>query len=221
MTYVMSDVHGQLEKFETMLAQINFNKTDRLYVLGDVIDRGEHGVEILTRIASTPNMTLLLGNHELMCLQAMRRNERVRDVWLDGANGGRPTLKALLDLSQDRVDFLLNIIESAPETLDVEAGGRKFRLVHGGPGDTQYERLWCRPSPLKSYRRMGHTLIVGHTPTCNFWPNPWRYLSRVEHMEIFYCEGFIGIDCGCACIGTVPGGCLGCLRLDDMTEFYA
>ena len=45
--YVISDIHGNYEKYRKMLQLINFNEEDILYILGDVIDRGEHGIKIL------------------------------------------------------------------------------------------------------------------------------------------------------------------------------
>ena len=47
MTYVMSDLHGCYDKYRQMLEQIGFGDDDTLYILGDVIDRGEGGIDIL------------------------------------------------------------------------------------------------------------------------------------------------------------------------------
>lgn len=41
--YCMSDIHGELDKFERMLDLIHFSDEDHLYILGDVIDRGALG----------------------------------------------------------------------------------------------------------------------------------------------------------------------------------
>lgn len=38
MIYVMSDIHGEYDKFKEVLKQINLQKEDLLYVLGDVVD---------------------------------------------------------------------------------------------------------------------------------------------------------------------------------------
>lgn len=69
--YCMSDIHGELDKFERMLDLIHFSDEDHLYILGDVIDRGALGVDILRRIMEESNMTMLLGNHEQMCLDTL------------------------------------------------------------------------------------------------------------------------------------------------------
>ena len=39
-TYVMSDIHGMSHLLEEMLEKIRFSAEDRLYILGDMIDRG-------------------------------------------------------------------------------------------------------------------------------------------------------------------------------------
>lgn len=64
MIYCMSDIHGELDRFKAMLDLINFSSDDTLYIIGDVIDRHPGGVEFLKIIKDTPNMFMLLGNHE-------------------------------------------------------------------------------------------------------------------------------------------------------------
>ncbi|ENY8622957.1 metallophosphoesterase [Clostridioides difficile] len=45
----MSDLHGMYDKFISMLEQINFNSNDHLYILGDVLDRGDKSLEIILK----------------------------------------------------------------------------------------------------------------------------------------------------------------------------
>ena len=74
MIYCMSDIHGELDRFKAMLDLINFSSDDTLYIIGDVIDRHPGGVEILKIIKDKPNMFMLLGNHEQMCLDTLGPN---------------------------------------------------------------------------------------------------------------------------------------------------
>ena len=48
-TYVIGDIHGQLEKMK-------FNENDELYVMGDVVDRGPDPIKALQYL-----MTLQIG----------------------------------------------------------------------------------------------------------------------------------------------------------------
>ena len=48
MIYVLSDIHGQKRRFESIMKQINLQPEDTLYVLGDVIDRNPDGIMATT-----------------------------------------------------------------------------------------------------------------------------------------------------------------------------
>ena len=71
MKYVIADIHGNERRFNSIMKQINLQREDTLYVLGDVIDRHPGGIRILRRIMSMPNAKMLLGNHEYMMLRAL------------------------------------------------------------------------------------------------------------------------------------------------------
>lgn len=40
MIYVTSDIHGTFSLFYKLLIKINFSAGDRLYILGDALDKG-------------------------------------------------------------------------------------------------------------------------------------------------------------------------------------
>ena len=71
MIYVMSDIHGQKRRFDSVMEQINLQPEDTLYILGDVIDRNPDGIRILRQIMAMPNAKMVLGNHEYMMLNAL------------------------------------------------------------------------------------------------------------------------------------------------------
>ena len=84
MIYVMSDIHGEYDKFKEVLKQINLQKEDLLYVLGDVVDRGPHPMEILLKMMEMPNVIPIAGNHELMALKCLRfLNQEITDESID------------------------------------------------------------------------------------------------------------------------------------------
>lgn len=47
MTCVVSDTHGRYDKYAALLKKIDFGDNDKLYVLGDVIDRYDDGIKIM------------------------------------------------------------------------------------------------------------------------------------------------------------------------------
>ncbi|MBQ8237345.1 MAG: metallophosphoesterase [Oscillospiraceae bacterium] len=233
MIYVTSDLHGfRPETFQALLARAGFSDDDFLFILGDVIDRGEHGAALLLWLTQQPNMQLILGNHEallLACRFLFRavNEDSLADLtgehllllenWMQ--NGGSPTLagfRKLLRDDPDLVEGILEYLEDAPLYETVETGGRQYVLVHSGLGNfrpdkdlddyTAEELLMTRPTPDDAYWN-GTTVVFGHTPT--------EYFSEASRGRAFRTPTWICIDTGAARCGTPM-----LLRLDDEREFY-
>ena len=214
MIYCVSDIHGELDKLERMMELIRFSDADHLYIIGDVIDRGAMGVDILRRIMAAPNMTMLLGNHEQMCLDTLGpKNEfGARDLWRQ--NGGMRTYRELLyHRTPSERSSTLRFLSGLPDHLDLEVGPQKFHLVHGFPSGDRNTRIWGRVTPDSRSPYPGTICIVGHTPTC--------FLTGKddEDHRIWHGDRIIDIDCGCGNLRSEHRR-LACLRLDDMAEFY-
>lgn len=233
MVYVTSDLHGYPpEAFMKLLDRAGFTGDDFLFVLGDVIDRGEYGAELLLWLTEQPNVQLILGNHEAMLASCSFLFEevtekslakltvdqmRLLETWVD--NGALPTIAGLRKiLRQDAllVEGILDYLQDAPLYECVEAGGNRFILVHSGLGNFHPNRpldkympdelLWERPTPDTVYFPDA-TVIFGHTPTEFFGE---QYRGRAIKTESWIC-----IDTGAA-MGNSPM----ILRLDDGKEFY-
>ena len=213
MIYCMSDIHGETDRFHAMLKLIRFSPEDTLYIIGDVIDRHSSGLDLIEEIMNTPNMVMLLGNHEVMCLESLGPVNVFGSDKLWQQNGGKQTYYELVYIySKEEKNKILRFLETLPDHLDIEVGERKFHLVHGKPSDCIDDRIWERPkiddpAPLENC-----TAIVGHTPVC-FLTEKWD-----EPFRIWHGNGIIDIDCGCG--NTTEYRRLACLRLDDMAEFY-
>ena len=225
MIYVSSDWHGCApEKIQRLLAMAEFSESDYLFVLGDVIDRGEHGVAHLKWLMEQPNVALLLGNHEAMMLQCRFALEddtreyteaqtRVLRRWLD--NGGHPTLDGLSCLSYRHATALLDQVEQTPLYVFVEVKGQRYLLTHSGLGNfhpdkpieqyTERELLWHRPEWEDSYFP-DTVLVFEHTPA--------RYMHPMAADGVLRTKTWIDIDTGAA-MGKEPT----LLCLDSMEEF--
>ena len=83
MIYVMSDIHGNAIRFNSIMEQIDLQPEDTLYVLGDVIDRYPDGIRILRLLMSMPNVQMLLGNHEHKLFAAIRKAKNALDIDMD------------------------------------------------------------------------------------------------------------------------------------------
>lgn len=229
MHYVISDIHGNERRFDSILEQIDLKREDTLYVLGDVIDRHPHGIRILKRLMAMSNVQMILGNHEYMMLRALgdpadsnRDDGRAQDHWYH--NGGSVTHSAWQCLRERECWKILDYLHELPLNIDVEVGGKKYKLVHGAPVEgwkTNRDPKYRTVTHYAVWRRLeaeeplpcGETVIFGHTPT--------RHYQDGMPMRIWYGPGRIGIDCGGGWPEDGSGGRLACLRLEDGAEFYA
>lgn len=233
MIYVTSDLHGiDPEQFFALLRRANFTDADFLFVLGDVIDRGEHGITLLRWLAEQPNAQLILGNHEAMMLSCTflfdpvtEENLEQLDVtkmqlmerWM--RNGAAPTLaqvRKLLKEEPDVLEGLLDLLRDAPLYEVLKVRGKKYVLVHGGLPDFHPEKpledydpgrlLWERPT-LETRYYEDATVVIGHTPT--------QFLQPESAGKALRTDSWICIDTGAA-----MGGSPMLLRLDDEAMFY-
>lgn len=68
--YLLGDLQGCSEALERMLGHLSFSPSrDRLYVLGDLVNRGPDSAGVLRRLRALEGAALvLLGNHDLHAL---------------------------------------------------------------------------------------------------------------------------------------------------------
>jgi len=224
MIYVLSDIHGNMTRYNSIMEQISLQKTDTLYILGDVIDRCPDGIKILRQIMKCDNIKMLLGNHEYMMLEVLAPYRKINEqeyahlinLWY--RNGGEVTHNYLKHIRKEHRVEIFNYLKSLPLEFEVTVNGKKFLLVHASPAQeynksTKFKNetefaLWNRWHRGNDVPK-GYTLIFGHTPTYHY--------RKIKPYQIWKEGRAIDIDCGCG----YSEGRLACLRLDDMKEFYA
>ncbi|MFC1548380.1 metallophosphoesterase [Candidatus Omnitrophota bacterium] len=88
------DLHGKLVRFQDAMQNTPECAQETVF-LGDYIDRGKEGLQILGEIAKMkaerPGIATLMGNHELHFMLAMMGNEEAFIRWLE--DGGLAVLK--------------------------------------------------------------------------------------------------------------------------------
>jgi serine/threonine protein phosphatase 1 len=229
MTYVMSDLHGEYHKFLQMLELIRPGDEDVIYILGDIVDRGEEPINLLLDIMDRKNVIPLMGNHDYMACDILK--QLVKEItpgttalapklmnqvldWMD--DGGINTMLQFRELQPFQRERILKFISGFSFVEIVEIGEKCFIMSHAGLGNFQkgkklkeytvYELIAARPDVDKRcFDDESVFVVCGHTPTRNL----------CGENRIYQTNGNIYIDCG-----AVFGGKLGCLCLDTMEEFY-
>lgn len=226
MVYVLSDIHGNERRFQSILKQIRLQPEDTLYVLGDVVDRYSGGIRILRKIMAMPNAKMILGNHEYMMLRAL--GHPYDDNYDDGRalahwyrNGGDATHLCWKFTRKAYRREIIKYLLELPLSIDIRVNGTDYKLVHGAPVQTyDHDPKYKNPIHYAVWKRLdvsdaapeGYTMIFGHTPT--------QYYQENSPMEIWRNQNRIGIDCGSG-FPENGHGRLACLRLDDGMVFYS
>ena len=231
-TYIISDIHGCYAEFLELLDRIALSDEDELFVLGDAMDRGPESIRVLQDLMNRANVTYILGNHDLMFLEVLRRlyvkvsEETLLDLSDDDfrayysyvRNGGEETLRQFRRLSPEEQGDLRDYLESCSYFETVESQGKLYVLVHAGLDHFDPEKemeeydphdlVWARPNYEKKYFPGDRIYVVtGHTPTI---------LIREDRQALVYTKNHhIAIDCGC-----VFGGRLAAYCIDSGEVFY-
>ena len=176
-TFAIGDIHGCLEKLESLLAACDAfgdGQSVRFVFIGDYIDRGQRSkdvIDLLIRGAGTRDrdFVILRGNHEEMLLRAADRQRSDRDLMTWWGNGGEATLKSYgvddpSDLPAEHLDWMrsLPLHASDAHRLFVHAGIRPGIALSSQPDE---DLLWIREPFLSSAVDHGAFVVHGHTPT--------------------------------------------------------
>lgn len=232
MTYVMSDIHGNAERFKNVMTQIDLQPEDTLYILGDAIDRYPDGIKIIRWVMKQPNVKMLLGNHEYMMLRALYypidvENEHFREEWIREDrinlwynNGGFITHNYLKHIRKDIRREVFEYLAALPLNIHVEVNGQKFLLIHGGVEENfkRYSWRYTNKTEFAVWSRDSRNEIIPDDTVLIFGHTPTNHFQRGKPLKIWECGYYIGIDCGA---GYGSEGRLCCLRLDDLQEFYS
>ncbi len=181
--WIIPDIHGCSKTLRALFDYyISPSKEDKLYFLGDYIDRGPDSKGVIDYIMGLQEqgfkVHLLKGNHEDTCVKACIEERELKSfMGIRGKNvtkaawkqfGGRETMQSfgisdLNDMPQKYIDWM----DQMPMFIELE----NFLLVHAGldfsldnPLEDEYAMLWARdfdPMPGKIGKKI---LVHGHLP---------------------------------------------------------
>ncbi len=196
--FFVGDIHGKYALFKRALDEINFDFTfDRLFSVGDLIDRGEASFKCLLMAEKSWFMPVI-GNHEQFLLDTANNDISMKLNWY--FNGG--SWWEVLD--DEEKQLAQSIVERHYSlTLSVTTPAGEVGVIHAQypfdkwpankedlDPDSYYELIWGRDYINDDSEHLveGIDFIVsGHTPIIK---------PRLKYRQLF-------IDTGC---GHLPGG---------------
>ena len=114
MIYAVSNLHGNYTKFKELLKVISFKDSDIMYVLGDIVDYGDEGMELVGDLSVRYNVYPIVGEHDFTAVKMLSGFEKMlksgespdkkfisqMTEWI--ADGGQVTLDAFRTLDEGR-----------------------------------------------------------------------------------------------------------------------
>ncbi len=227
MIYAVSNLHGNYTKFKELIKVIGFKDTDIMYVLGDIVDYGDSGMELIGDLSVRYNVYPIVGEHDYTAVRMLSGFEKmlksgeapdkrfIAEMTEWTQNGGQVTLEAFRTLDAEMREGIIDYLSDMTLYEEVTADGKDYILVHAGIAgfeegidldSLEPEAFFTEALDLTKRYFADKTVVVGHNPTTE---------DNGGDGKIFYGNGSINIDCGEA-----RGGTIGCLRLDDLKEYY-
>ena len=123
--YAVGDIHGNFSALETALSETGFDKNrDRLFALGDLIDRGHESESVLEWLEQ-PWFFSVMGNHEVMLCAALSGN-------IEAANfhqryGGEWFYR----LTRREQEEIGEALSSLPLAIEINTSSGNVGLIHG------------------------------------------------------------------------------------------
>jgi serine/threonine protein phosphatase 1 len=194
--YAIGDVHGEIEKLETLLGFIRDDARRaggpaKTVFLGDLIDRGPDSRAVVARakqLCESGEAIAIKGNHEELMLHAYDKRESIGIYWW-AENGGDETIASYMTANGVTDDFRdaidrdhIEWLRTLPVMVRIE--GRGLVFVHGGidpktfPNCSDELRMWTRSRAFFDSHtwperdELTDLLVVhGHTPTHDYEPD--------------------------------------------------
>jgi serine/threonine protein phosphatase 1 len=191
--FVVGDIHGMFDHLESLLSAVTFDaEADRLFSVGDLVDRGPASARALEWMAY-PWFHAVRGNHEQFVLDSNNANQL--DVWINH-NGGT----WWLDVGDAEREKFRRVFADMPVAMEIATDTGVVGIVHADvPPFITWERflellenrdpktifysIWSRNrlsdySVSKAVAGNVDRIYCGHTPT--------RGTVRIEN--VFYID---------------------------------
>ncbi len=216
MTYVISDICGNYQKFKELMDNVLINDSDTLYILGNTVDFGDEPMELIEDISMRANVYAVAGERDYLAARMLHGFDKMlkggttpdadyiaeMTAWV--AEGGQTTLDGFRALDADAREGVLDYLSEMTLYEEATIKGKTYILMSRGianyDADTDledYEPEDFFSEDAEAPEIEDAIVVVGGEPTAS---------GKIER------DGnVIRINCGAK---------LACLCLESGKEFY-
>jgi len=205
MRYIaITDIHGELDKLNSLLSKINPKEDDIFVFMGDYIDRGAKSKEVIDRVieqGKTNKCIYLIGSHEYAYLHAREKDDYYEYLFWN--YGGPATVRSygsFENIYKTHGDFFkqLRFYYLTDKYLFVHAG---INPAYSLEEQNETDLVYIRHKFIYPKHNLPQKIIFGHT----------------EFEKPYIDTDKIGIDLGC---GKYKDAKLCALILDNGREMF-
>lgn len=154
--FVVGDIHGCFSKLYEQLQVHGFNEeTDRLFCVGDMVDRGPESEDCLLWL-DRPWFFSVRGNHEQMAINFMAGHNSALHYAMNGGNW-------FIDLDKDEQERYTSVFEELPYMIEVETENGVAGICHaevlGNDWELSKKLIIDRSGPVEGYRAARNHLL--------------------------------------------------------------
>ena len=144
MTYVISNINGDYQKFKELMDNVLINDSDTLYILGDTVDFGDEPMELIEDISMRSNVYAVAGARDYLAARMLYGFDKMlkgggtpdasyiseMTEWV--ANGGQTTLDGFRALDADAREGVLDYLTEMTLYEEANVKGKTYVLMSRG-----------------------------------------------------------------------------------------
>ena len=144
MTYVISDINGNYQKFKELMDNVLINDSDTLYILGDTVDFGDEPMELIEDISMRSNVYAVAGARDYLATRMLYGFDKMlkgggtpdatyiseMTEWV--ANGGQTTLDGFRALDAEAREGVLDYLTEMTLYEETVIKGKTYILMSRG-----------------------------------------------------------------------------------------
>lgn len=186
----IGDIHGEINKLNSLIKKLNLKSDDTIVFLGDYIDRGKYSKQVVDRLIDLSKFChceFLMGNHEYYMLKTIKGLWDKEYYYIDGGEATINSYGSFENILKLHKDFYNNLkyYYLTEDFLFVHAGIRPDKTLEE---QEDIDMLVIRNNFIDHKHKIKQKVIYGHTP----FETPYTENDK------------IGINTGCGVYPNAP-----------------
>lgn len=158
---LLADVNGCFKELTKLLEEVEFGKDDRLFLLGNSINKGLYSYDVV-KFINQPNVYSLIGHAEVLMIMAMVEGHSAteREIYMQQWDGNGGEWRH--NHTEEELNWVFNQVSKWPLSITI-MGHKKYGLVHSESPFDDWRIFQKKPIDFSTLMRTttGQTILQG------------------------------------------------------------